>query len=180
MRPIPTAWALTLPVAVFCTVACDTDDRRVTAPTPVAAQSQAPDSPTPSGPLRVAVIDGWTEKRIAGAVVTSDGQRVVTEEAGCNHTWSVWTYAASGFCMQRTEEYFVAQANVDPARLSTPAMALRVLMTFMGFRPHRLPGMFNDARSDDALSDFELRTLHMVGLRNKDAPAGVDWPDTGR
>ncbi len=36
----------------------------------------------------------------------------------------------------------------------------------------------NRTTPDDALSEFERRTLHMVGLRAQSWPSRIDWPDS--
>jgi hypothetical protein len=48
--PIRMAWPMAVAAAVSCTVACGQDGQRLTAPTPVAAQSPAPDGPPPPPP----------------------------------------------------------------------------------------------------------------------------------
>jgi len=94
----------------------------------------------------------------------------------CSATASPWPYAAGGFCLHgNNSSYFgeVFLARTDPARVATEGMALRVMLYAAGLRPHGFPGVLNATRPDDTLSEFELRTLHMMGLRD-----GVLWPDT--
>jgi len=96
--------------------------------------------------------------------------------ADCSASASLWPYAAAGFCLQNyPSSYFgeIVLARTDPARVATEGMAWRVLLYAAGLRPHGLPGVLNATRPDDTLSEFELRTLHMMGLRD-----GVLWPDT--
>jgi len=122
---------------------------------------------------------GWfVVTLVPGPDINGEGVIVspFTTLADCNHGWYPWRYEAAGFCMQSGEEYFVAVARTDPARIATEGMALRVLLYSYGLRPHPLPGVLNATRPDDTLSDFELRTLHMIGLRARAAP--LWWPDT--
>lgn len=130
--------------------------------------------------LRTAT-SGWLDCTTLNATDLGDDGVVVSPFAtlaDCNHNWFPWPYAASGFCMQTHPAYFVAVARTDPARIATEGMALRVLMYSNGLRPHPLPGVLNATRPDDTLSDFEQRTLHMIGLRTAARPNGVAWPDT--
>jgi hypothetical protein len=94
----------------------------------------------------------------------------------CGATAVPWPFAAGGFCLGGNNMTYFGEVRLvwtDPARVATEGVALRVLLYAAGLRPHGLPGVLNATRPDDTLSAFELRTLHMMGLRD-----GVLWPDT--
>lgn len=104
-----------------------------------------------------------------------------TSSVDCTGSWSRWSYDVSRFCLDPGEHYFLGRARIDSAVLGSPTTALRVLMSYVGFRPHGLPGAFNATRpADDGFSDFERRTFHMITLRARETLKGTDWPDSER
>lgn len=90
----------------------------------------------------------------------------------CTHPWFTWSFAASGFCWDLTSQYFVTNINVDRNRLADPVVAMRALLYGFVMHEHDFPGVMNREQPTDALSLFEQKTLHMVGLRR-----AVVWPD---
>ncbi len=101
-----------------------------------------------------------------------------SDATDCNHSWFDWRFSAAGFCWGNAAEYFVYVLRVAPPLIASDYVALRALLYEQGLRPHRLPGLMNESQPADTLSDFEVRTLHMIGLRAKPHPGGVSWPDT--
>ena len=86
-----------------------------------------------------------------------------------------WPIDTGGFCVQYTSAYYVDNINVPPDRLTYESIARRALLSVgTWLQPHSAPGLLNKDRPDHQLSEFERKTLHMIGLRK-----GVDvqWPD---
>ena len=85
-----------------------------------------------------------------------------------------WPLETSGFCTEYADYSFLI-FHVVAARLTDGSVALRALLTSpVGMGSHPAPGLLNSGRPDQNLSEFERKTLHMIGLRK-----GVDvqWPD---
>ncbi len=101
-----------------------------------------------------------------------------SDAADCNHSWFDWRFSAAGFCWGKTVEYFVYFLRVAPPLIASDDVALRALLYELGLRPHRLPGLMNETQPDTALSEFEIRTLRMIGRRAQPFTGGVFWPDT--
>jgi hypothetical protein len=107
----------------------------------------------------------------------SDEGYIVAEAGdppGCTHSWFAWSFAVSGFCWDRTPDYFIYRLMVASTLLERDDVALRALLYGWGLQPHSLPGLMNETRPSSALSDFELKTIHMASLRGN---ARVGWPD---
>jgi len=129
----------------------------------------------------VAAMTGRTfTLRLADVYREGEGAIVApwSDPASCNHGWFQWQFTAAGFCWENTAEYFVHLVRVAPQLMQNDAVVLRALLYEFGLRPHRLPGLMNELQPANALSDFEVRTLHMIGLRARPFPRGVAWPDT--
>jgi hypothetical protein len=94
----------------------------------------------------------------------------------CNHPWFTWSFAAAGFCWDRTPEYFTFGVTIDPARVSEEAVALRAMVYGLSFHPHSAPGLLNRTAPANELSEFEKRTLRMMYLRSAER---ITWPDYG-
>jgi hypothetical protein len=90
---------------------------------------------------------------------------------GCTHSWFTWTPVA-GFCWGEGPGYFVIEVTVPPAAIASDAVALRALLYGSGLKPHRQPGLMNLTAPADQLSEFELKSLHMAGIRGE-----ISWPD---
>lgn len=90
----------------------------------------------------------------------------------------LWPLAVSGYCWQAAPNTFTAVLRVAASQLARDSTALRALLAGAGFSPHALPGLMNRNAPDETLSDFERRTLHMVGLRAQSWPSGINWPDS--
>jgi len=88
--------------------------------------------------------------------------------------WFTWSFQAAGFCVGFTELYFLYDVYVDPDRLASFEVAVRALLYTSLLHPHPLPGIMSESNPSDSLSEFELKTLHMMGLR---AGKTVTWPD---
>jgi hypothetical protein len=85
----------------------------------------------------------------------------------------VWPFETSGFCAEEWVDYSNLRVNVAAGRITDGSVALRVLLGAV-ISSHPAPGLLNSGRPDQSLSEFERKTLHMIGLRK-----GVDvqWPD---
>jgi len=88
--------------------------------------------------------------------------------------WFTWSFKTAGFCIGFTDLYFLFDVTVDPDRLASFDVAVRALLYTSLLEPHPLPGIMNESNPSDSLSEFELKTLHMMGLR---ADKTVTWPD---
>lgn len=114
----------------------------------------------------------------ADAPRNSDDYYLVTgtpSAAGCDHPWyrTRNRIDVDGFCYGTAAGYFAVELRVAAARLADPDVVLRTLLTASGAGRHALDGLMNDERPAAALSDFERKTLHMVGLRTERS----GWPD---
>ena len=107
--------------------------------------------------------------------VPEDG--LVIEAASTPPSCSVappWPYEIGGFCVKYDPNvYFLDRLRVAPERLVDPATALRALLTEVGIKSHTLPGLMNAIRPEAGVSNFERKTLGMIGLRRRT----VTWPD---
>ena len=99
------------------------------------------------------------------------------DETGPFRTF-LWPLAVSGYCWQAAPNAFTSVLRVAAPQIARDTTALRALLAGAGFSPHALPGLMNRTNPDDALSDFERRTLHMVGLRAQSWPSRINWPDS--
>jgi len=85
-----------------------------------------------------------------------------------------WPFELGGFCVTYDPNvYYLDRLQVSPDRLTDRSMALRALLSEVGIRTHSLSGLMNMARPESAFSEYERRTLGMLGLR----PRTVIWPD---
>ena len=85
-----------------------------------------------------------------------------------------WPFAIAGFCLKYDPSvYYLDRLQVSPDRLTDRGTALRALLTEAAIRTHGLPGLMNTARPESDFSDYERKTLGMLGLR----PRTVTWPD---
>jgi hypothetical protein len=85
-----------------------------------------------------------------------------------------WPYEIGGFCVKYDPSvYSLDRLRIAPERLADSQTALRALLSAVGIKAHALPGLMNAARPEAAFSDFERKTLGMVGLRLRT----VTWPD---
>jgi hypothetical protein len=88
-----------------------------------------------------------------------------------------WLVGVAGFCPGARIGYFAHHLHVEPSLVGDESVALRALLSELGLRPHPLPGLMNISHPATALSEFEIRTLHMMSLRVRRYPQWVAWPD---
>jgi hypothetical protein len=119
-----------------------------------------------------------TQGRIRFQWVTSapeEGLLVVA--AGAPVSCSVvppWSFEIGGFCMKYDPSvYYLDRLQVSPDRLADRSTALRALLSAVGIRAHSLRGLMNMTRPESDFSEYERKTLGMLGLR----PRTVMWPD---
>ena len=85
-----------------------------------------------------------------------------------------WSFAIGGFCVKYDPDvYYLDRLQVSPDRLADRSTALRALLSAVGIRAHNLPGLMNTTRPESDFSEYERKTLGMLGLR----PRTVMWPD---
>ena len=85
-----------------------------------------------------------------------------------------WSLEIGGFCVKYDPKvYYLDRLQVSPDRLADRSTALRALLSAVGIRAHSLPGLMNMTRPESGLSEYERKTLGMLGLR----PRTVTWPD---
>ncbi len=85
-----------------------------------------------------------------------------------------WSLEIGGFCVKYDPNvYGRDRLQVSPDRLADRSTALRPLLSAVGIRAHSLPGLMNMTRSESDFSEYERKTLGMLGLR----PHTVMWPD---
>lgn len=89
-----------------------------------------------------------------------------------------WLVGVAGFCPGARIGYFAHHLHIAPSLIDDESVALRALLVELGLRPHPLPGVMNITQPAPVLSEFERRTLHMLSLRVRRYPQGVNWPDT--
>jgi hypothetical protein len=122
-------------------------------------------------------IQSASRGRIKFQWVTHAPGDVVVEAAVMPLSCSVappWPYEIGGFCVTYDPVvYFLDRLRVAPERLADPTTALRALLTKIGISTHTLPGLMNATRPEADFSDFERKTLGMVGIRLRT----VTWPD---
>jgi hypothetical protein len=87
-------------------------------------------------------------------------------------TWPVWPVRISLFCPEAGDDYWI-RLRVMSAGLADIRVAERALLWSVGIVPHPLPGLLNIDHPADQLSEFERKTLHMIGLRR----TKLAWPD---
>lgn len=85
-----------------------------------------------------------------------------------------WPFEIGGFCITYDPNvYALDRLQVSPDRLTDGSLALRALLSEAGIKTQSLPGLMNMTRPDPDFSEYERRTLGMLGLR----PRTVLWPD---
>lgn len=139
---------------------------------------------------RKAVVEAWQAAGRTIATMTGGAANLriepLDEDGAVLKPWSTpadcspdfrWTPSLAGFCGGNRVGYFAHVLLVAPEFMADERVALRALLYEQGLRPHALPGLLNATRPADTLSDFEMRTLHMIGLRRRPYPGGVNWPD---
>lgn len=149
-------------------------------PTYLSTELQAPDVlPTwqaAAAEVRRLTRNRWLTVRNGGLGVPSDGEDAYivapTEPSRCDQSgWSV-PFAQFGFCMVWGPGYWQTTLRVQESRLTAPDVALRALLVASGARNHDLPGILNTQQPSGTVSEFERKTLHMIGLRGR-----IGWPD---
>jgi len=118
--------------------------------------------------------------RIRFVLSGDDGVRVApwSGSADCSDTSFEWHFSVAGFCYGQFIGLFQRSLHLAPSLMENDGVALRALLYELGLRPHQLPGLLNETQPAAAMSDFEARTLRMIGLRSRPFPRGVAWPDT--
>jgi hypothetical protein len=110
-------------------------------------------------------------------ITNAPEEGIVLEAAAIPLSCSVtppWPYEIVGFCVKYDPSvYLLDRLRVAPERLADSQTALRALLSAVGVRAHTLPGLLNAAHPEAGLSDFERKTLRMIGLRLHT----VSWPD---
>ena len=85
-----------------------------------------------------------------------------------------WPFEVAGFCVTYDPVvYYLDRLQVKPDRLVDRSTVLRALLSALKIRAHTLPGLLNLTRPEAELSEFERKTLGMLGLRSRT----VMWPD---
>jgi len=85
-----------------------------------------------------------------------------------------WPFEVGGFCVSIDPAiYFLDRVNVRSDLLTDRSTALRAVLTSVGIKVHTLPGLLNMTRPEPELTEFERKTLGMLGLRQRT----VIWPD---
>jgi hypothetical protein len=128
--------------------------------------------------LRRLTGDRWLTLRngAPGAPYTEDAY-IVASTAGpsaCDHPWyrDRVPFDRFGFCLGLAPGYFQVTLRVAEWRLTAPDVVLRTLLFASGAREHQMPGLLSTHQPAAELSEFERKTLHMVGLRGR-----IGWPD---
>jgi hypothetical protein len=77
-----------------------------------------------------------------------------------------WSFEIGGFCVKYDPNmYSLDRLQVSPDRLADRSTALRALLAAVGIRAHGLPGLMNLTRPESDFSEYERKTLGMLGLR---------------
>lgn len=85
-----------------------------------------------------------------------------------------WSLEIGGFCVKYDPNvYYLDRLQVSPDRLADRSTAVRALLSAVGIRAHSLTGLMNIIRPESDFSEYERKTLGMLGLR----PRTVTWPD---
>jgi len=85
-----------------------------------------------------------------------------------------WPLDIGGFCIANDPDvYFLDRLKMSSDKVADPTVALRALLSAVGIRAHSLPGLMNMTRPQPELTEFERKTLGMLGLRRRT----VTWPD---
>lgn len=85
-----------------------------------------------------------------------------------------WSFEIGGFCVKYDPKvYYLDRLQVSPDRLADRSTALRALLSGVGIKAHSLPGLMNMTQPESDFSEYERKTLGMLGLR----PRSVMWPD---
>lgn len=119
-----------------------------------------------------------SQGRIRFQWVTSAPQEgLVVVAAGAPVSCSVvppWSLEIGGFCVKYDPTvYYLDRLQVSPDRLADRSTVLRALLSAVGIKAHNLPGLMNMTRPESDFSEYERKTLGMLGLR----PRTVTWPD---
>jgi hypothetical protein len=150
-------------------------------PTYLSAELQAPDV-LPTWQAAAAEVqrltrNRWLTVRNGGPGVPSGGEDAYivapsAEPSRCDQSgWSV-PFEQFGFCMVWGPGYWQTTLRVPESRLTAPDVALRALLVASGARDHDMPGILNTQQPSGTVSEFERKTLHMIGLRGR-----IGWPD---
>lgn len=85
-----------------------------------------------------------------------------------------WPFEIGGFCVKYDDNvYALDRLQVSADRLTDRSTALRALLTEVGIKGHDLSGLMSITRPETDFSEYERKTLGMLGLR----PRTVVWPD---
>jgi hypothetical protein len=110
-------------------------------------------------------------------VTSAPDEGLVVVPAGAAASCSVlppWSFEIGGFCVKYDPNvYYLDRLQISTDRLADRSTALRALLSAVGIRAHRLPGLMNMTRPESDFSEYERKTLGMLGLR----PRTVMWPD---
>ena len=110
-------------------------------------------------------------------VTSAPEEGLLVEAAGAPVSCSVvpqWSFEIGGFCVKYDPNvYYLDRLQVSPDRLADRSTVLRALLSAVGIRTHGLPGLMNMTRPESDFSEYERKTLGMLGLR----PRTVMWPD---
>lgn len=123
-----------------------------------------------------------TRGRISMRLVTAEPREglIVAQADPLRPVCSVpppWPMEAGGLCVFYTPTYFLDELQVRPDALADGSVALRGLLWWASvLNPHDGPGLLNQTRPASEISEFERKTLHMIGLRRVD----LWWPDMER
>ena len=124
------------------------------------------------------VVNQVTQGRIRFQWVASAPEEGLLVEAtdtmpSCSVT-PPWTFDVAGFCVEYDPAvYYLDRLRVKSDRLVDRSSVLRALLSAVKIRAHTLPGLLNLTRPEAELSEFERKTLAMLGQR----PRTVTWPD---
>lgn len=85
-----------------------------------------------------------------------------------------WPLEIGGFCVKYDPYvYYLDRLQMSPDRLTDRSTAVRALLAGVGIKAHSLSGLMSMTRPGSDLSEYERKTLGMLGLR----PRTVTWPD---
>lgn len=101
---------------------------------------------------------------------------VLIETAGAIPSCRVtpWPVDIGGFCIAYDPDvYYLDRLRMSSDKVADPTAALRALLSAVGIRAHSLPGLMNTTRPQPELTEFERKTLGMLGIRRRT----VTWPD---
>ena len=85
-----------------------------------------------------------------------------------------WLFEVSGFCVDYDPAvYFLDHLRVRSDLLTDRSTIMRAVLSSIGIRTHSLPGLLNATRPQSELTEFERKTLGMLGQRR----GTISWPD---